>query len=219
VLVALLNRLSYLALFGLLVAGGLAVPIPEELVQLTAGYLARRGVLSLAPAMAFAWLGLLTGDYLLFRMGRRLGPAVLRSPRLARWLTPARRALVERHFARHAVLTIAAARHASGFRLPVFALAGASGVRDATFLLADGASALLSVPLVMGLGWLLADRLLEARKEIHEVELALGVLALLASVAWWIVSRRRERRKAREDAGASRDGPGPGGPGSTRPVP
>ncbi len=210
-LVTLLTRLSYLALFGLLVAGGLGVPVPEELVQLTAGYLARRGTLSLLPAMAFAWLGLVTGDYLLFRMGRRMGPGLLQSPRLARWATPERRALVERHFARHAVLTIVVARHASGFRLPVFALAGASGVRSLTFLLADGASALLSVPLVVGLGWYFAGHVLEVKKDLREVELGVAALAVLAALAYWAFTRRRERRRARAAGDDSRGAPGSGG--------
>src|SRR5512136_1977736 len=104
----LLGHFTYAAILGLLVAGGVGVPVPEELVQLTAGYLARRGVLAYLPAVAVAWLGLVAGDYLLFRTGRRVGPALLDWRHVARVLTPARRAFVERHFARHAVLTIVA---------------------------------------------------------------------------------------------------------------
>jgi membrane protein DedA with SNARE-associated domain len=160
----LLAKFTYAAMFGLLVAGGVGVPIPEELVQLTAGYLARRGVLSFWPVVAVVWLGLVTGDYLLFRAGRRLGPSVLESRHVARVMTPARRAFVERHFSRHAVLTIVAARHASALRLPVFALAGASGVRSATFLIADGLSAMVSVPIVVGAGWYFAGHLEELKR-------------------------------------------------------
>jgi membrane protein DedA with SNARE-associated domain len=144
VLVTLLTRLSYLALFGLLVAGGLGVPVPEELIQLTAGYLARRGTLALLPAMAFSWLGLVTGDYLLFRMGRRVGPA------------------------------------------------------------------LLSVPLVVGLGWPLAGRILEVRRDLHEVELVLAAAAILTAVTWWLVRRRRGRTGSRDRPAGP--GAGPTGP-------
>jgi membrane protein DedA with SNARE-associated domain len=195
-LVRLLTQLSYAALFGLLVAGGVGVPVPEELIQLTAGYLARQGVLSFVPAVAVTWLGLVVGDYLLFRLGRRHGPALLGSRHVARLLTPARRAFIERHFARHSVLTIMAARHASGFRLPVFALAGASGVRSVTFLLADGVSALVSVPLVVGLGWYFAGHIEELKKEVHEIELIVAGVAVLVFVAWVWIARRRERRTA-----------------------
>jgi len=205
-LVTLLTQLSYVAIFGLLVVGGLGVPVPEELVQLTAGYLARQGVLSLVPAVVTTWAGLVVGDYLLFRLGRRHGPALLRTRHVARVLTPARLAFIERHFARHSVLTIMAARHASGFRLPVFALAGASRVGSVTFLLADGLSALISVPLVVGLGWYFAGHIQELKKDLHEIELGVAALAALAAVAWVVLTRRRERRRAR-DAEAGRDDP------------
>jgi membrane protein DedA with SNARE-associated domain len=196
----LLAHLTYAAVLGLLVAGGVGVPVPEELVQLTAGYLARKGVLSLLPAMGVAWLGVVAGDYLVFRMGRRLGPKVLESRPVARLLTPERRALVERHFARHAILTLVAARHASGLRVPVFALAGASGVRSRTFLLADGASALVSVPVVVGLGWLFAARLQELERDLHEVEGVAAALAVAALIAWGASARWRARRAAGREA-------------------
>jgi membrane protein DedA with SNARE-associated domain len=173
-------------------------------VLLTSGWLARRGVLALLPAIAVAWVALVAGDFLLFRAGRKLGPAILDAPRVARVLTPARRALVERHFARHAVLTIVAARHASGLRLPVFAMAGASGVRSATFLLADGLSALASVPLVVGAGWWFAGHLDVLKRDLRWIELGVAVLVGVAGIAWYAMGRRRERRAAARGAEARR---------------
>jgi membrane protein DedA with SNARE-associated domain len=192
----LLAHFTYAAVLALLAAGGVGVPVPEELVQLTAGYLSRRGLLWLPATIAVAWVGLVAGDARLFRVGRRLGPAVLLSRHVARVLTPARRALVERHFARHAILTIVVARHASGLRLPVFALAGASGVRSATFLLADGLSALVSVPLVVGAGWYFAGHVEVLRRDLHWIEGALALAVAAGAAAWVIAARRRERRAA-----------------------
>lgn len=110
----LVGHFTYAAVFALLVAGGVSVPVPEELVQLTAGYLARRGVLLLVPAAVVAWAGLVVGDFLLFRLGRSHGRGILGSRHVARVLTPRRRDFIDRHFARHLVLTIALTRHASG---------------------------------------------------------------------------------------------------------
>lgn len=193
-----LGHFTYAAVFGLLVAGGVGIPVPEELIQLTAGYLARRGVLSLVPAVVVAWAGIVIGDFLLFRLGRSHGPRILGSRHVARVLTPRRRAFVERHFARHPVLTIVLARHASGLRLPVFAMAGASGVRSATFLLADGLSALASVPLVVGAGWYFAGHIEELKREIRWVELAVALAAAIGAAAWVLLARRRERKAAGE---------------------
>ncbi len=193
-----LGHFTYVAVFGLLVAGGVGIPVPEELVQLTTGYLARRGVLSLVPGVVVAWAGIVIGDFLLFRLGRSHGPRILGSRHVARVLTPRRRAFIERHFSRHPVLTIVLARHASGLRLPVFAMAGASGVRSTTFLLADGLSALASVPLVVGAGWYFAGHIEELKREIRWVELAVALAAAVATAAWVLLARRRERRAAGE---------------------
>ena len=43
----LLHRFTYLGMFGLLVAAGLGIPIPEDVTLLTGGYLARQGITSL----------------------------------------------------------------------------------------------------------------------------------------------------------------------------
>jgi membrane protein DedA with SNARE-associated domain len=197
----LLVHFGHLAVFALLVAGGLGVPLPEELIQLTAGYLARRGLLALVPSMGAAWLGIVTGDTLFFLLARRHGPRLLASRHVARWLTPARRALLDRHFERHAVLTIMAARHASGLRFPAFGLAASHGVRPLTFMLADGASALLSVPLVVWAGWYFAGRIDEVRHDLHEIELWVGALAGLVLLGWWGLNAWQARRGSRRDPG------------------
>jgi membrane protein DedA with SNARE-associated domain len=191
VLLSLLYQFGYLAITGLLVAGGLGVPVPEELVQLTAGYLSRRGVLSLAPALAATYLGIVLGDALFFLLARSQGPRLLSRPVLARILTPARRASLERHFARHAFLTIVVARHTSGFRLGAYALAAVNGVRPRTFVLADATSALLSVPVVVTLGYFFAAQLEDVKRRVQQVELAVVCVAVLAALLVVLVKRRR----------------------------
>ncbi|HZZ86440.1 MAG TPA: DedA family protein [Anaeromyxobacteraceae bacterium] len=192
-LLRLLTHFTYAALYGVLVSAGLGIPFPEELTQLSAGYLAHEGVVSFWPALVVTYLGIVTGDFLLFRLARKHGRRVLESPRIARVFTPKRRAWLEAHFERHDFLTIMAARHASGFRLPTFALAGASGVRSRTFLLADGLSALLSVPLVVGLGYFFATQIEVVKKRVHAVELGVAVLFVLALGVWGFLHWRKGR--------------------------
>jgi membrane protein DedA with SNARE-associated domain len=188
-----LEHFGYAAVFGLLLVAGVGVPIPEELTQLTAGVLSHEGYLRLAVTIPVVWVGILAGDTVLFALARRHGPRALDSRLVRRVLTPARREKLERHFARHAFLTVVVARHTGGLRFAAFALAGATGVRAATFVLADGLSAMLSVPLVVGAGYLLAHHLAEARRDIRLVELAVLAAALLAG---WIVVRVRRRRRS-----------------------
>ena len=190
----LIAHFGYLAVFAALAAAGLGVPIPEELTQLTAGALAHEGYLDLRIAIPVVWVGILTGDAILFFLARRHGPRLLGSRPARRVLTPERRARLEAHFARHAFWTVAAARHLGGFRFPAFALAGASGVRPATFLVADALSALVSVPLVVGAGYVFWHHLSRARREVRIVELV--ILAVIAAGAGLAVLVRRRRARA-----------------------
>jgi membrane-associated protein len=196
VLTRLLYHFGYVAVAGLLVAGGLGFPVPEELVQLTAGYLARLEVLALPWAIATAYVGIVAGDFLFFKLAQKHGDRLLETARVRRLLTPERRALFERHFARHAILTIMAARHMSGFRIPAYALAATHGVRARTFLLADGLSALVSVPFVVTMGWYFAGQIDWVRHRMHQVELALGAAAVIALCVWLL--RQRRARKLRD---------------------
>jgi membrane protein DedA with SNARE-associated domain len=196
VLEALLIRYGYLAVLALLLGAGVGVPIPEEPTQLGAGALAHQGYLSLGPAIAVCWGGIVAGDLAWFLLARRHGPALLARPALQRLLTPARRVRIESHLARHAFLTVMVSRHLSGLRLPAFALAATHGVRRTTFLAADALSALLSVPLVVGAGYLGAHHLAQVRGELRWVELSALGLAALAGVAWLVVHRLRARRAA-----------------------
>ena len=189
-LVRLLTHFGYLAIAGLLVSGGVGAPVPEELVQLTAGYLSRRGVLAFAPALAAVYFGIVVGDALLFVLAQRHGERFLGHPRMRRVLTPSRRARVERHFERHAFLTVMAARHMSGLRIPIYVLAATHGMRARRFVLADALSALLSVPLVVSLGYLFAAHIEDVKRRVHEVELgvlavAVAAAAVVVAVKWW----------------------------------
>lgn len=186
-----IERFGYGALLALLVGGGVGVPVPEEVTQLTAGFLAHQGYLRLAPAIAACWIGIVAGDFLFYSLARRHGADVIRRGPVRRMLTPQRRAWLERHFARHAFLTIVLARHTSGLRLPAFALAGTHGVRRRTFLLADGLSALLSVPLVVTVGYLASHHLAEAHRELRLAELAILAAVLVTAVAVYAVRARR----------------------------
>jgi len=189
----LLAQFGYLALFGFLVAAGLGVPLPEEATQLAGGVLAHQGLVRLLPAMATAWAGIVTGDVIWFTLARRHGERVLAARPVARVLSAERRAGLERHLARHAFLVVAAARHASGLRLAVFALAATHGVRLRTFALADGLSALVSVPLVVGAGFLFSQHLELARRDLRWVELAVVALVVVGI----LVATRLRRRPAR----------------------
>ncbi len=191
VLFKLLGHSTYLVMVLLLGAGGLGVPISQDLVLLIGGVLSARGVTALGPTIAAAFAGVLLGDSLMFRWGRRLGPRAYEQGWVRRVLTPAREAKLRAHFAKHGALTVVAARHTPLLRAVAFFLAGASGVRYWKFLVADALSAALTVPLWVWLGSVAGEHLEELKKRIHHFEwLAAAVLAL-AILVIALVRRRR----------------------------
>lgn len=202
----LLYHFTYVGLFGLLIAAGLGVPIPEDITLLTGGYLARQGITSLWPTLIVGYAGVVIGDLLIFRLGRKLKERVYTHKRLGKLFTPKRRAWIEEHFRKRGVLTVVIGRHTAGLRAPTFLVAGASGMPTWKFLLADGLSSIVTVPAVTYLGYLLADNLEKAKRHIHQVELwALAGLVALGAVvfAYRVIQRRREQR--RQDRGIDED--------------
>ncbi len=195
-----LTRFGYAALFAMLLGAGVGVPFPEEPTQLAAGVRSHEGYLLLVPAMVTCWTGIVAGDLAWFRLARRLGPAVLSRRPIRRVLTPERRARVEAHLSRHAFLTVLVSRHLSGLRLPAFALAATHGVRRRTFVLADGLSALASVPLVVSAGYLGAQHLTKVRSDIRTAELAILALVIVGGLVVLVVRRVRRVRCARQSA-------------------
>jgi len=78
---SLLQRFTYLGMFSLLIAAGLGLPFPEDLTLTTGGSLARQQVTSLLPTLLVGYAGVLVGDLLIFRLGRRLKEGVYTHPR------------------------------------------------------------------------------------------------------------------------------------------
>jgi membrane protein DedA with SNARE-associated domain len=71
-----------------------------------------------------------------------------------------------------------------------------SGVPLRTFLLADGLSALVSVPLVVGAGYLFSEHLSQVKRDLRIVELTLLAIGLVVAAVLW----RRHRQRVRADA-------------------
>lgn len=184
-----------IGVFAALVAAGLGVPIPEDLSMLTAGYLAYRGEASLWVVLPLCFVALLIGDSSLYWLGRRFGERITQHRFLRHHLTPKRLDRVETHFRRHGAKTVFIGRFAAGARALFFVTAGAMGVSYPRFLVFDGIGALFSTLLWVLLGWRFGGQIDRLRQVVHQVE-GLGLLAIAAILATWIVARIVRRRIA-----------------------
>jgi membrane protein DedA with SNARE-associated domain len=183
-------------LFGALVAGGLGLPLPEDLVQLAAGVLAHRGAMPLPAALALCFLGVLCGDTVLFVVSRRLGASLYTHPRTRRLFPPQRRARIQALYAKHGPRVVFVGRFMSVLRVPVFAMAAAEGLPLRRFLLWDGLALCLSSPTVVVLGYLGSASVDRVARGVGEVEHFLALAGVAALLVVLVVRRHRERQHA-----------------------
>jgi len=186
-----LEQFTTLGLFLALVLAGLGLPIPEDVVLITSGVLAHQGVTHLGWTIPVLYVGVLTGDLIVYSFGRRFGDAVLRHPRVLRLLTPARQQRIEQYFARYGNRTVFLVRHLMVLRAPTYLIAGAMKVPGWQFLLWDSVAALISVPLMVGLGYFFADHIEVLHRDLRRIEHWIGALVIL-TIATYLLLRYRE---------------------------
>ena len=181
-----------------LIVAGLGLPIPEDIMLLAAGVLVHRGEVSYAGALAACAVGVMIGDTLIFTVARRLGPSALDRRPLNLLVTPARRERIEHMFERYGNVIVFMARHMAGLRAPTFAMAGMHNMSLTKFWLWDGLGLCVSAPVVIGIGYWLAENLEAARAYLKNFEsVVLGVIGL-AVVAFFVWRRLRRGRPAPE---------------------
>jgi membrane protein DedA with SNARE-associated domain len=190
--------------FGVLILCGLGLPLPEDIVLISAGALGQIDGRSWLSVSAVMYAGVMIGDSTIFLTGRYLGQRLLATHWFQRYLSPAKQERVEVYFHRFGSMVLFVARFLPGLRAPVFFTAGSMKVRYWKFLFFDGLAALISVPFFVWLGhWLWAefhddleelDRVL-ARSQSYTL-LVSGTLVAIVIVA--IVVRIRRKRASHE---------------------
>jgi membrane protein DedA with SNARE-associated domain len=194
----------YLAVFGVLLACGLGVPLPEDISLIFGGWLAYAGRAHLPLMMLTGYLGIIYGNSMIFYFGRRIGSRVGTRPGgfFSRIVTPQKRARVEGLFTKHGEKIVMITRFIPGVRAVTYFTAGSVGMRYSHFLFFDSVAALASAPIFVYLGYRFGGELDFLLQQIKKGQP--GVLAALAVLALGVVviSRWRARREARLNAEA-----------------
>jgi len=195
ILQELLARFTYGGILAGLLLGGLGLPIPEEVPILAAGVLSHEGLARWWLALPVCFLGVLSGDVVLYWTGRRWGERVLGWRAVSWVLTPARAARLTAAYREHAMKTVAAARHVAGLRAAAFLTAGIARVPFWRFMLADAGAALVSVPVAFGLAYFFTDQIGAILADVHRVERWLALAALVALAGALVVHVVRWNRR------------------------
>ena len=179
-----IEHFTYLGLFVVLMLCGLGLPIPEDVALLAGGYLVHRGITRYPITLAVSLVGVVTGDNSLFFLGRHFGSGLVRYFSIGR---PGRKQQIERiegFMQRHGHRAIFYARFLAGLRALVYLSAGSFGVRPAVFLFYDLLGALISVPIVVTLGYIFGKQLEMLVKYIGGFDKLIVVVAVLSVLVY-----------------------------------
>lgn len=193
-----IQHFTYIGIFCLLILGGLGFPLPEDGVLIMSGLLIAHGVIKLAPALLIIYPSLLIADFILYSIGRKYGRMVVEHKRFSKIVSPATLSRLEEKFTRWGALMVFLGRHFVGFRAPIFLISGVMRISRTKFLIADGLSAIITISITLGLGYLGGNSLMILKRDITRVDYIL-ILALVILVSGWIILRYfRDRKKSKE---------------------
>ena len=184
---------SYVVIFGVLIACGFGLPMPEDITLVTGGILAARGIIDFKLCVLLCLAGVLLGDGIVFTLGHTMGQR-LRDSKLGKFILPPKRDEAVRSLVtRYGDKIIFMARFMPGFRTPLFFATGSYHVPYWKFIVLDGFAALISVPLWVYVGFLFGANLEELERVIRKFQFGIyGVLAgIICFFVVWIFLKRR----------------------------
>jgi membrane protein DedA with SNARE-associated domain len=186
-------------MFGMLLGSAFGLPIPEDLALIIAGFWISSGDADAVAMVLVSYLGVLAGDLIIFRAGTMAGPRIFRKRWIRSRLNARRLRWIRRGLSERAFLTVLVARHIFYLRTVTFLLCGAVRMPFARFLLADAVAAVITVPLVIGLGYLFGDYQDELLMMVRRAKYTIGAIAFLVGsyIAVRYLQRRKKSRRVR----------------------
>ncbi len=188
----------YPSLLLVFIIASLGVPIPEDIPLIAAGVLIRTHpeIATWIPTFIVAGIGIMSGDVVLYSLGRRWGRGVFGHRSVSWLITPARLEKISESFHRHGTWMVFFGRLFVGIRAAMCLTAGITRFPFWRFLLADAAGAALSIPVFVGLGYAFAGMLPLLRAYLLPTQSAAGIALGLLLVGFVLYEVRKHRRRA-----------------------
>jgi len=191
---SIVEHFPYVGLLLLLFLGEIGLPFPEDATLLLSGFLIAHGVTKLVPTLLVVYGGLLVTDFSLYLIGKKYGRRLFEHKTFQKLLTPDRFKRIEEKFKQWGIWVILLGRHIFGLRAQIFLAAGVVRMSPLKFLLADGLSAMVTMILMMGIGYVGGNSVQVLQKDISKVEHFAFLAFVLLVVAWVIVRFLKSRR-------------------------
>jgi membrane protein DedA with SNARE-associated domain len=180
------EQFPYIGLFLLLVLGGIGLPFPEDATLMLCGFLIAQKVIHPLRALVSVYAGLLIADTIIYHLGKKYGRRIVTHHRFHRFLSPLQLTKIEAQFNRRGVFFILFGRHLIGLRAQIFLVAGIMKMRLVKFILADAVSALVTISIMVGIGYTGGNSLEALRKDMNRIK-DWAIVILLAGVMIYLL--------------------------------
>ncbi|MDF2645891.1 MAG: rane phosphatase-like protein [Paenibacillus sp.] len=193
-----ISHYGYIALYLLLSAGIIGVPVPDETLMAFVGSLtALGGPFHFGTTLIVIYAGTMTGMVVSYLIGHRVGKPFLY--RYGKWfkLTPKRIERAEGWFKKYGLWTVFFGYFVPGVRHFTCYLSGVSGVKFYKYLFFAGTGALLWCTTFLTLGHFIGSNLEGLFHLIHKyMGISILIIAVIAIVGTVIYFRFRRRKAA-----------------------
>jgi membrane protein DedA with SNARE-associated domain len=183
-----IEQSPYLVILALLFLGDIGLPFPEDTTLILSGFLISQGITKLLPTLLVVYSGLLITDFFLYLAGRKYGRRIVEHKRFHKIISAERLSKLEEKFKRWGIFVVFFGRHLLGVRAQIFLVAGVMRMSAIRFLMADAASAIITITLMVGIGYLGGNSIETLRKDVTRVE-HIGVLFIIMLFVGWIIFR------------------------------
>ncbi len=186
--------IPYLAIFLILLACGLGIPIPEDITLFAAGVLTYYGVCDVWVMIAVCLVGVMIGDSFVFWLGHHFGRRLLKKWPFRLFLNEEKVDGVRQKLEENGGKLLFAARFMPGVRSSIFFTTGLLHLPYRNLLIYDGLAALVSVPAIVYSVFYFGDLLEQVIKMIKKVEG--GILAvIIALILFFVIRHYYKKRK------------------------
>jgi len=190
----LIKHFPYFGIFILLVLGEIGLPFPEDATLILSGFLIAQKVTKPLPTLMVVYCGLLLTDFSLYWVGKKYGRGVIEHKRFRRILSAERLLTLEEKFKKWGTYVVFVGRHFLGIRAQIFLAAGVMRMSTLKFIMADAASAILTMTLMVGIGFLGGNSIEILQKDVKRIE-HIGILILAILVTSWMIYKYFRNRK------------------------
>jgi membrane protein DedA with SNARE-associated domain len=137
-------------------------------------------------------------DFSIYLVGKKYGRRIVEHKRFRKFITPNRLFKLEEKFKKWGSLVVFFGRHILGVRAQIFLVSGVMRMSATKFLVADAISALITIGLWGGIGYLGGNSVQVLKKDVTRVEhiaIVILVIMIASGIIFWYLKNVKKFRK------------------------